>query len=66
MFKNVYYREICDALRDLVPFAQFKKLEEHPWRSVTLSKVAGYNCTKGIKSRKTFHMFKVRYSLKIS
>ena len=25
----------CDALRDLVPFVQFKKCEKHPWRSVT-------------------------------
>ena len=32
---------ICDALRDLVPFVLFKKREEHPWRSVTFSKVAG-------------------------
>ena len=24
---------ICDALRDLVPFAQFKKREKHPWRN---------------------------------
>ena len=32
---------ICDALRDLVPFAQFKKREKHPQRSVTFSKVAG-------------------------
>ena len=24
----------CDALRDLVPFVQFKKSEKHPWRSV--------------------------------
>ena len=24
---------ICDALRNLVPFAQFKKRERHPWRS---------------------------------
>ena len=33
--------EICYALRDLVPFVQFKKREKHPWRSVTFSKVAG-------------------------
>ena len=26
---------ICDVLHDLVPFAQFKKREKHPWRSVT-------------------------------
>ena len=32
---------IYDVLRDLVPFVQFKKSEKHPWRSVTLSKVAG-------------------------
>ena len=30
---------IWDALRDLVPFVQFKKREKHPWRSVTFSKV---------------------------
>ena len=29
---------ICDALRDLVPFAQFKKCEKHPWRSVNFRK----------------------------
>ena len=26
---------IWDALRNLVPFAQYKKREKHPWRSVT-------------------------------
>ena len=30
----MWYR-ICDALRDLVPFVQFKKREKHPWKSVT-------------------------------
>ena len=30
----------CDALRDLVPFAQFKKREKHPCRIPTFSKVA--------------------------
>ena len=30
---------ICDALRDLVPYVQFKKREKHSWRSVTFSKV---------------------------
>ena len=33
--------KICDALHDLVPFAQFKKREKHPRRNVTFSKVAG-------------------------
>ena len=32
----------CDALRDFVPFVQFKKCEKHPWRSVTFNKVAGW------------------------
>ena len=31
---------LCDALRDLVPIVQFKKLEKHPWWSVNFSKVA--------------------------
>ena len=34
-----------DVLRDLVPFAQFKKHEKHPWRSVTFSEIAG-RCQK--------------------
>ena len=36
----------CDALSDLVPFVQFKKREKHPWRSVTLSKIAGFTFFK--------------------
>ena len=33
-------RTIRDALRDLVPFGQFKKCEKHLWKNVTFSKVA--------------------------
>ena len=33
--------DICGALRDLVPCAQFKKREKHPWRSVTFIKDTG-------------------------
>ena len=29
---------VWDALRDLVTFLQFKKLEKHPFKSVTFSK----------------------------
>ena len=32
----------CYALRDLVPFVQFKKREKHLWGSVTFSKVADF------------------------
>ena len=35
---------MCGALRDFVPFAQFKKREKHPWWSVNFSKVAGITC----------------------
>ena len=35
-------------LRDLLPFAQFEKRENHPWRSVNLSKVAGLKPAKTI------------------
>ena len=53
-----------DALRNLVPFAQFKKREKEPWRSVTFSKAVGFieglshecfsrflNCANATKSR---------------
>ena len=40
---------ICDALRDLVPFIQFKKREKHPWRSATFIKVAGLKTATLIK-----------------
>ena len=32
----------CDTLCEMVPFVQFKKGEQKPWRSVTYSKVAGW------------------------
>ena len=56
---------ICDALRDLVPFAQFKKREKHPLRSATLvlkvTLLHGcfsrfLNCTNCTKSRKASHI----------
>ena len=39
---NKALTSICDVLRDLVPFVQFKKREKHPWRNDTFSKVAGF------------------------
>ena len=49
-------QDICDALRNLVPFVHFKKRERHPWRSFTLVKVTPLhecflNCTNGAESR---------------
>ena len=39
--KGLFNINKCGALRDLVPFVQFKKREKHPWRRVDFSKVAG-------------------------
>ena len=36
---NILGDKIIWLLRDLLPFAHFKKREKHPWRSVTLLKV---------------------------
>ena len=33
---------VCDVLRDFIPFIQFKEREKHLWKSVTFSKVAGF------------------------
>ena len=39
--------KICDVLRNLVPFVQFKKRKKHPWRSVvTFSLLLACNLTK--------------------
>ena len=40
-----YYAEqfIFDALRDLVPFAQFQKRGKHPCRIATIDKVAVFS-----------------------
>ena len=41
---NIKIMFICGALRDLVPFLQFKKREKHPWRSANFSNVASLAC----------------------
>ena len=38
---SALFFDTCGALRDLVPFVQFKKRGKRPWRSVNFSKVAG-------------------------
>ena len=35
--------KICGILRNLVPSVQSKKLEKHPWKSDTFSKVASFS-----------------------
>ena len=44
-----YGHKISDVLCDLVPFAQSKKRENHPWTSVTFSKVAGFQSATLLK-----------------
>ena len=34
--------DICDVLRYLVPFSQFRKREKQLWRSAALSTVSGF------------------------
>ena len=41
--------DICGALSGLIPFAQFKNREKHPWRSVNFSKVAGFKSATSLK-----------------
>ena len=43
-------RGICDVLRDLEPFVQFKKREKQPWRRVTFSTVAAFKACDFTKS----------------
>ena len=43
-------RGICDVLRDLEPFVQFKKREKHSWRRVTFSTVAAFKACDFTKS----------------
>ena len=47
-------RQICGALRDFVPFVQFKKREKHPLKKVNFSKVAGFKPATLLKL-KLFH-----------
>ena len=56
---KLFRENICDVLRDVVPFVQFKKREKHPWKSVTFSKVVGLACnfTKNDTSSGVFFTF---------
>ena len=53
-FNRQLIPDIWDALRNLVPFMQFKKYKKHPWINVTFSKVAGFRSSKGV-----FHVFSI-------
>ena len=46
----------CDALRDFIPFAQFKNREKHPRRRVAFSKVAGFRNIFQISYKHTEHL----------
>ena len=45
---------VCDALRDLVPFVQFKKHEKHEWRIVKPATLLKVRLLHGF-----FHIFKI-------
>ena len=75
--KSFQIKATCDALRDLVPFVQFKKREKQPWRCLTFVKVTFFhgcfsrfvNCINAIKSREKSYKWKFnalqRYCLSI-
>ena len=45
----MFLKDNCGALRDLLPFLQFKKREKHPWRSVNSAcNFAKINTTPGV------------------
>ena len=46
---------ICDTMRDLVLFVQFKKREKHPWGSVTSAEAS--NLTKSNTTPLVFFTF---------
>ena len=55
--------QICDALRDLIPFVQFKKREKHRWRSVTLTKIAGQKLATLLKAKLLHECFSCFFKL---
>ena len=56
---------ICNALRDLLPFVQFQKLEKHAWKSVTFSKVLLVTLLHGCFSRllKLYKWYQITQSI---
>ena len=76
--KSFQIKATCDALRDLVPFVQFKKREKQPWRCLTFVKVTFFhgcfsrfvNCINATKSREKSYKWKFnalqRYCLSIT
>ena len=50
LFELFLENNFCDALRDLIPFVQFKKREKHPPRIITFSNARKYNNTRNIIS----------------
>ena len=50
---------ICDVLRDLVPFVQFEKREKHPWGSITFSRLLACKFAKSNPLAWVFTFFKL-------
>ena len=42
-FSRIDSKLWCDVLRDLVPFVQFKKREQHPWTNLLLVKIKAFS-----------------------
>ena len=52
----------CGALRDLLPFVQFKKREKHSWRSFNFNKVEGFKPATSLKLTLLHGCFVLLYS----
>ena len=65
-FTEKYIPEVRDLFRDLLPFVQFKKRENYPWRSVTFFNIPGWSqqfSKSNISPFVFFHVFKIKLML---
>ena len=65
-FTEKYIPDIRDVFRDLLPFVQFKKRENYPWRSVTFFNIPGWSqqfSKSNISPFVFFHVFKIKLML---
>ena len=62
-FSRIDSKLRCDALRDFVPFAQFKKRKKYPWRSVTFGEDKSLLACNFIKSNTRLWVFFMFFKL---
>ena len=55
---------ICDALRYLVPFVQFKKREKYPWTSITFKVTLLHECFSRFLNLRELYCLYYAFSIK--